>query len=47
MFVPFMPLVSSRASRNAKTFTVMTDTTVNLTVNHSAFVKSLLENARL
>ena len=39
--VPLSPLVRSRASRNARMFIVITDTTVNLTVSLSEFINVL------
>ena len=45
MFVPLKPFVKSVASPNEIKFIVMTDTTVNLTVNHRALRKSLFEKA--
>ena len=44
-FVPLSPLVKRLAKANEITFTLITDTTANLTVNHKAFLKSSFENA--
>ena len=46
-FVPLSPFVKRDARAKEMTFIVITETTANLTVNHKALRKSLLEKARI